>query len=142
MTVSIRAHHLLCILTYLGKGYTPGFVANYDRIIELLNEGEDLRLTEGPDEICQPMLSEAACHCHNDSVRQRDVQAADAIGAVLGRPLSPGSSLTLTRSATDRLRQTFAEGDIREACTGCEWHELCTRIAQNKFRGCHLAPPA
>ena len=141
MTVSIRPHHLLCMLTYLGKGYTPDFVAGYDRIIKRLNAGEDLRLVDGPDEICQPMLSEPNCHCHNDSVRQRDSQAAEAIGTVLGIHLSPGSAVILSASTTDRLRQAFAEGEIRAACGGCEWQELCTRIAKNRFRGCHLAPP-
>ena len=37
MTVRLRAHHLLCMLTYVGKGYTAAFTANYDRIVERLN---------------------------------------------------------------------------------------------------------
>ncbi|MCK7611539.1 DUF1284 domain-containing protein [Roseibium sediminicola] len=142
MTVSIRAHHLLCILTYLGKGYTPSFVANYDRIIKRLNAGEDLWLIDGPDEICQPMLSEAGCHCHNDSVRQRDAQAAEAIGAALGKLLASGGALRLDRDSVMRLRQAFTSGEIQTACAGCEWQDMCSRIAKNKFRGCHLAPPA
>jgi len=142
MTVFIRPHHLLCMLTYLGKGYTPDFVANYSTIIERINAGEDIRLVDGPDEICQPMLTEPACHCHNDSVRSRDAQAAVAIAGALELDLAAGSSLTLDAYRTDRLRRAFADSEIRSACSGCEWQELCSRIARNKFRGCHLAPPA
>ena len=29
MTVRLRAHHLLCMLTYVGKGYSPAFCAGF-----------------------------------------------------------------------------------------------------------------
>ena len=35
MTIKLRAHHLLCLLTYVGKGYSPAFTANYDRVEQL-----------------------------------------------------------------------------------------------------------
>nr|WP_269582225.1 DUF1284 domain-containing protein [Roseibium sp. Sym1] len=141
MTVSIRPHHLLCMLTYLGKGYTPDFVANYGTVIDRLNAGEDIRIVDGPDEICQPMLQEANCHCHNDSVRSRDAQALEALGRLLGHPLTGVNCLVLDADTTEKLRHAFAASKIREACDSCEWQDLCSRIAQNKFRGCHLAPP-
>ena len=39
MTVRLRAHHLLCLLTYVGKGYSPAFTANYDKVVRRLGEG-------------------------------------------------------------------------------------------------------
>ncbi len=141
MTVSIRAHHLLCILTYMGKGYTADFVTCYDKVIKRINDGETLRLIEGPDEICQPMLTETTCHCHNDTVLERDRTAARQIAKVLGRHLAPGDTLVLTREKLALLRTAFAEGAIRSACSGCEWQDLCSRIARKDFRGCHLTPP-
>ncbi|MEM5584828.1 DUF1284 domain-containing protein [Roseibium sp. AS2] len=141
MTVSIRAHHLLCMLTYLGKGYTEDFVRNYSAVIDRLNAGEGIRLVGGPDEICAPMLNENVCHCHNDSVRERDNLAAQAIGSVVGRELAPGNLLRLDAATTQQLRDAFAAASIRTACTSCEWQALCTRIARNNYRGCQLAPP-
>ncbi|WP_298815149.1 DUF1284 domain-containing protein [uncultured Roseibium sp.] len=141
MTVSIRPHHLLCMLTYLGRGYTPDFVKNYDQIIQRLNKGEALSLVTGPDDICAPMLAEAGCHCHNDSVRVRDEMAARQIGAVLKTSLVGNMALRLTTSQVLALRAAFANGAIRAGCEGCEWYELCSNIAAKKFRGCHLAPP-
>ena len=67
MTVSLRPHHLLCMLTYLGNGYTADFVGNYNRIVKRLNKGEPIRLVGGPDDICQPMLRQASCHCPGSS---------------------------------------------------------------------------
>ena len=141
MTVSIRAHHLLCMLTYLGKGYTPEFVENYNCIINRLNEGETIMLIEGPDAICQPMLCEQDCHCHNESVRDRDAQAMVDIGKCLKLPVKPGGTFDLTRDNLATLRSKFADGSLRSACAGCEWQALCSTIARSKFRGCHLQLP-
>ncbi|MHA7772698.1 DUF1284 domain-containing protein [Roseibium sp. M-1] len=141
MTVTLRAHHLLCLMTYLGKGYTPAFVANYSRIVRRLNDGESVRLVRGPDDLCQPMLTEPACHCHNESVRLRDAQAAADVGTVLGVDLDTVEDVRLDADSVKQLRNAFAAGSVRTACTGCEWHALCSEVAQNGFRGCRLAPP-
>jgi len=141
MTVSIRPHHLLCMLTYLGKGYTEAFVRNYGAIVDRLNRGEEIRLVDGPDDICRPLLAEAGCHCRNDSVKSRDAQALAAIGTLLGTSAVTGEIMVLDAPMTQRLRRAFAEGTLRAACEGCEWHALCSRIARNEFRGCRLAPP-
>ncbi|MEM9633766.1 MAG: DUF1284 domain-containing protein [Pseudomonadota bacterium] len=141
MTVSIRAHHLLCMLTYLGKGYTPAFVGNYNLVVKRLNAGEEIDLISGPDDICQPMLGEPGCHCHSQSVRDRDDQALSDIGHCLGRGLRPGDILVLSPDDVELLRHEFTSGSLRTACTGCEWYELCSGIAQNDFRGCRLRLP-
>ena len=138
MTISIRPHHLLCMLTYLGKGYTPDFVGNYTGIVKRLNAGEPIELVSGPDDICQPMLGESTCHCHNDSVQSRDLEAAVEIGHVLGRNLQTGDCIVLTGEALQALRKAFSDGTIRSACVACEWAELCSDIASNEYRGCRL----
>ncbi len=48
VTVRLRAHHLLCLLTYVGKGYTPAFTANYDAVVARLDAGEDRAAGRGP----------------------------------------------------------------------------------------------
>ncbi|WP_292282104.1 DUF1284 domain-containing protein, partial [Mesorhizobium sp.] len=63
MTVRLRAHHLLCLLTYVGKGYSPAFTANYDVVVKRLAGGEDILIVSGPDDICAPLLSESEPHC-------------------------------------------------------------------------------
>lgn len=141
MSVSLRPHHLLCLLTYLGKGYTVDFVRNYDRIVERLNAGEPLRLVSGPDDICQTMLKEETCHCHNSSVVERDRLAAAEISDLLGCDIETAGSLSLNRKRVRDLREAFQAGAIRSACAGCEWHRLCSAIAREGFKDCRLAAP-
>lgn len=148
MTVRLRAHHLLCILTYVGKGYTPAFTANYDEVAGRIGRGEDIVLVSGPDDICAPLLDEADTHCHAASVIKRDAHAAEALAEFFAQPVRAGDRLRLCEATLARMRDAFAGGTIRRACTGCSWAPLCTSIAKDDYTGariaasghCHLHP--
>lgn len=140
MTLRLRAHHLLCMLTWVGKGYTPGFTVNYDRIALRIARGEPIQLVEGPDDICAPLLAEENPHCHRHGVTERDSHAARAIGRLLGRTLSPGDIVMPDARLFALLRTSFADGGIRQACHGCEWSSLCTGVARNGFHDVRILP--
>ncbi|MBC2886939.1 DUF1284 domain-containing protein [Ochrobactrum sp. CM-21-5] len=129
MTVRLRGHHLLCMLTYIGKGYSPAFVENYDAIAGRLSEGEDIVLVNGPDDICEPLLCDGDCHCFEQSVVRRDEAALEAVGALLDISLKTDATFDLDAERLARMRTAFANGTLRGACEHCEWSQLCTRIA-------------
>ena len=55
--IKLRPHHLLCILTYVGKGYSKPFTENFDAICERINQGErNVEIIKGPDDVCAPRL--------------------------------------------------------------------------------------
>ena len=137
MSIRLRAHHLLCLLTYVGKGYTPAFVAHYDAVVARLNDGEEAVLVEGPDDICAPML-EGGHHCLKPRITARDGEALAAMRSLLARPLQAGDALALDRAMVARLRQAFAENTIRGACARCQWSELCTQVAADGFAATRL----
>ena len=136
MTIRLRPHHLLCLQTYAGKGYTPAFTANYDLIAARLSSGEDIEIVEGPDDICTPLLNEPDPHCWRDSVTQRDQQAAADLQPLL--TANTGTKLTLTAALLEKMRKSFREGTLRPTCTGCEWSDLCTTIADRDFEGTRI----
>lgn len=138
--IYLRAHHLLCLLTYIGKGYTPAFVRNYDEIAHRLDAGEAIEITSEPDDICAPIACDLAEHCHGVSVRNRDALAARDVGALLGMEIVPGTTLTLTTERLAQMRAAFAEGAIRNACVGCEWNELCTHEAKGGYPHVRVRP--
>lgn len=140
MTVRLRAHHLLCMLTFVGEGYTPAFTANYRRIAERLSAGEEIEIVSGPDDICAPLLSEASAHCLLPSPKARDEAAAEAVGRLLGVRVEQGARLIPDKALLKRLRRAFAADLIRNACTDCEWSELCSTVAHNHFRNTLVAP--
>ncbi|MDX5595356.1 DUF1284 domain-containing protein [Pseudovibrio sp. SPO723] len=139
MTVELRGHHLLCMLTFVGKGYNPAFTANYVRIVERLNTGEDIRLVAGPDDICQCLIAtEDEPHCFNDSVNERDASAIEQVQKVLGRALPMGEAFSLSGPEIAKLRAAYQEGRMQQACGGCEWQETCRTIARRGFPGACL----
>lgn len=139
MTVTLRPHHLLCLLTYVGKGYSPAFVAGYDRIVARLNAGEEIGITAGPDDICAPIACDLHEHCHGASVISRDAFAAEDVARILAQDIAPGARFRLSRANITDLRTAFASGDIRRACKGCQWDGLCTEVAMAGFPSVKLA---
>jgi hypothetical protein len=147
MTVRLRPHHLLCMLTFAGKGYSPRFVAHFESVVVRLLAGQEpIEIVEGPDEICSSLETgleaglEAGSerHCTNASVNLRDEQAAESIARLLGHPIAPGAQFTLDRDLLFALRAGFADGTIRTACSGCQWKALCDEIAQGGFAASSL----
>lgn len=135
MTVRLRSHHLLCMLTFVGKGYTEAFTRNYVSIAKRLSAGEDILIVDGPDDICRPMLDDATCHCRNAGIDDRDRLAAEAVGALLGRSVASGAVIAPDGPMLNRMRLAFASGTLRAGCAACEWTDLCSGIAASGFEG-------
>ncbi|MDU9005895.1 DUF1284 domain-containing protein [Sedimentitalea todarodis] len=135
MTVRLRAHHLLCILTYVGRGYSPAFTENMNVIAGRIAAGESIEIVAGPDDICAPRLDEADMHCFDNGVYNRDLQAARDVSRILHTFVHPGAKLSLDTHSLRRLRVAFAQGQVRSACSNCQWGELCTAIAENDYDG-------
>jgi hypothetical protein len=129
------------MLTYVGKGYTPAFTDNYDKIIARLAAGEDILIQEGPDDVCQPLLGEKDPHCFWDSVVERDAKAAQAVGHLLGRTIASGDVLTLDGEIVAGFRTAFRQGTTRAACTGCEWFDLCSAVSKAGYADTKLQLP-
>ncbi|TPO01715.1 DUF1284 domain-containing protein [Mesorhizobium sp. B1-1-5] len=138
MTIKLRAHHLLCLLTYVGKGYSPAFTANYDKVVKRLGEGEGVVIVAGPDDVCAPLLGEPEPHCLRESAAERDRMAARDVGALLGRPIKAGDRLVLNAASLAEMRKAFSAGLTRQACSGCEWFGLCDTVAASGFSDTYL----
>lgn len=140
--ISLRPHHLLCILTYVGKGYSVDFVNHFDEIIRRINGGERIiHLTEGPDDICAGNKDGTCGEGRCDSLRrhQADILAADDIESALSIPIRAGQTLTLTPELIRQLRESFSNGTVRRACTACVWRDLCTEVEKAGYGGARLA---
>jgi len=129
------------MLTYVGRGYTPAFTANYDAIAGRLSLGEDVLIVEGPDDVCAPLLFGAEQHCFNESVLERDAQAARDVGDLLGRRIGVGERIAPDAILLARLRTAFAAGLTRAACAGCEWAGLCEAVAADGYAGVKVGGP-
>lgn len=138
MTVLLRPHHLLCILTHVGRGYSPAFTANMRAIIERIGAKEDIEIVEGPDDICAPLLGKRFVHCGRESVAARDRAALNDIAKLLPVLVRPGTRMMLDKMSIQTLRGEFAAMRVRSACKGCTWSSLCSSIADAQYAGTYL----
>jgi hypothetical protein len=143
VTLRFRPHHFLCVLTYIGRGYSPAFTQNFDALIEHINSGNCLiELVDGPDDICAPRLCDATdttCHCHDTQVQTADKLAlADLLKITKFKGLATERRLRLTKDLIRTLRIAYKNETIRTACSGCEWRDLCTGIAADDFKEAKL----
>lgn len=143
--IRLRPHHLLCMLTYAGRGYTPRFTSGMDDLITRLGKGEEITIINGPDDICAPWLSDASGdadhrqpHCHEPRITGRDERAAADVSALLGRKIANGSRLLLDAALLQTLRQAYRTDAIRSGCQGCEWKSFCDALSAGDFAGCRL----
>ena len=136
MAVRLRPHHLLCMLTFVGEGYSQAFTDNFQAVLQKIVAGKELiQIVTGPDDICAPLHASSTAHCLNRGIETRDRHAAQALSVTLSTPIESGAILSLQPSTLDLLRSAFASGAIRSACTDCQWKPLCDRIAANNFSG-------
>ncbi len=136
--VRLRGHHLLCLLTFAGRGYNPAFTVNLEAVAARVADGAPVLVVTGPDDICAPLLAEDGAHCRQSGVLDRDRRAACAIAAFLGRCVAPGEVFSLDATTVARMRTGFASGALRAACAGCEWADFCTGIAAEGFRAARI----
>lgn len=143
--IRLRPHHLLCILTYVGKGYSESFIHNMDQIVKTLSTGQaSINIDYGPDDICAPRVcddTDASCHCYESQITDRDNNVLDDLKK---HPefsiIKLREDLILTEDLISKLRTAYKKEEIRTACRGCEWYDLCTTTSKADFHGVKLNP--
>lgn len=123
--IPIRAHSLLCLQGFRGRGYSPAFVAEMAAVHTQLLADPDtpVRVLAAPDRLCAacPNLGPAGCTLsgptHEDHMRAQDQ-------AVLARLwLTPGEVLPWSR-ILERIARQVRGADLPGLCTTCPWLSL------------------
>ncbi|MDA9556194.1 DUF1284 domain-containing protein [Vibrio sp.] len=131
--IELRPHHLLCCLTFTGKGYTEEFVKNYYGVIARLQAGEMVRIVSTPDDICQPVCDDPNHHCYNDSIAMRDQLVLDDFNQHTELNLTYGIEIHSSKLFNDDIRQLFSKGVTRNGCARCQWSDICNEEVSTHF---------
>lgn len=118
----IRAHNLLCIQGFVGKGYSPEFVANMTRVVESL-PGSDVTVLDTPDVLCDacPNLAASGCTLHGEGTEQGIVHQDRDVMTRLG--MRTGETYAWSEIMT-RIRDRIVPDDLDEICGTCPWLSL------------------
>lgn len=128
--MKLRAHHLLCLLNFVGEGYSDAFTANMAACRRELEAEDVFALCEGTDEIC------AACP-HRRGARCDAEEKVLRYDAALSRLLGLRAGERYAASALrERIRtEVFAARRLREICGDCEWYGLCAGLIEEEKEG-------
>jgi len=114
--LNLRPHHLLCTRAFKGKGYSPAFVENMQRVINRLKTGCDITLITGIDDICAPCPERIGNHCRSES---RVTGFDEAVLSQLGLERK-----TYAYTEIDRILESRLTDPVYECiCRGCEWKQ-------------------
>ncbi|AVX02616.1 hypothetical protein MXMO3_00068 [Maritalea myrionectae] len=131
--IRIRGHHLLCALTFAGRGYSRQFERDFQAIAKRMRANEMMQIIDRPDEICQSVKDCDGSHCFEPRIDQRDALALADISELLGRELKVGDTLAPADIFTDDTRKAFRDNHIRRGCFDCQWRGFCDQIAADEF---------
>ncbi len=135
----IRGHHLICMLTYMGEGYSKEFVENMNAVVRAIHEKRALHLVGGADQICRCCNSFSKL-CVSKTMFDCDKGAVELINTVLNleHPWTLGSDINLSESHIVNLRSVYLERLHLSVCDGCRWLQLCRDCAQSGFKNVRL----
>ncbi|MEB3299340.1 MAG: DUF1284 domain-containing protein [Candidatus Sericytochromatia bacterium] len=125
----LRAHHVMCVATFAGKGYSAGFVREMTRVWQRIREGgmPEIRVTAHADAVCGacPHLRHpdevTSCRFH-ESTSGRDRRMLKAMGWLEGDRIDLAAGLARVHGEHADL--------MEQVCVGCEWVPICR---QRKF---------
>jgi hypothetical protein len=121
--VKLRAHNLLCIQGFVGKGYSPEFVANMTSIVGGLGGTTEVTVVAEPDSLCSacPNLKTSGCTLHGEGTEKGIVRQDKDVLARLG--LRDGQTVTWG-SILARIRARVAPDNLDDICGTCPWLPL------------------
>ena len=142
----LRPHHLLCLQSFVGHGYSEEFVQQMSVVKQQLTDSPDtpVKIVQGADMLCLhcPNCKMGTCTSDKPDIFDQLVlnilnrgplyRTVDGLSATPD-PTVYGISYDL--SATPELTVygipeslTMSQELIETCCPGCEWEYLCRRI--------------
>ena len=119
-TYPIRPHHGMCLAFFIGNGYSGGFTAHMQEMLDRFTEGADVQLVMKTDEICSacPNNCEGVCEAA-EKVKRYDT-------AVLANcEVKEGQTLAFSEFTALVQQNIISTGKREEICGDCQWNRIC-----------------
>ena len=125
-TINLRAHHLLCLQSYKGKGYSPEFVAGMSKISDTFKRTPDTKfiLVSGADDICKNCPHRVGKLCvHKNPPEPQDEKVMKHFALVAGKVYN-------YKTVTDIIRQKMTDEVFHDICGTCDWNSTgeCKKV--------------
>lgn len=118
--IKLRAHHGMCLAYFEGKGYSQGFTAHMQTVLDGMKDDPLLEIVSEGDIVCSqcPNLVNGICNTP-ELVLKYDAQVLARCG------LEPHTSLHWSEFSQLVSRNILSCGKRQEICGSCEWTTIC-----------------
>uniref|UniRef100_A0A7C2EIU8 DUF1284 domain-containing protein n=1 Tax=Ammonifex degensii TaxID=42838 RepID=A0A7C2EIU8_9THEO len=118
----LRGHHLICLHFFRGEGYSQEFTANLREVTKRAEDGEEIELVSGADDVCRACPKLAGDECKAKPRADTEIREMDSVAAAhLG--LKTGARV---RWAAVKEKVAATAPDWFAAfCAGCDWEGVC-----------------
>ena len=118
--IYLRPHHLLCTQGYSGKGYSDGFVAHMNEVVDALRNqpGTKITLTFSTDTLCSccpHKEGEDLCDTQ-EKVKRFDQKVVDYFGLE--------EKEYTYQDLIRRIDADMTEEMLADICEGCSWFPI------------------
>ncbi|MBU3156462.1 DUF1284 domain-containing protein [Clostridium estertheticum] len=112
----LRAHHLLCIQGYKGKGYSLHFTDNMDKVVNKLKDNTCIRVVTNTDDIC------VACpHNFKNGFCESDEKVFVFDSKVLNELKLIEGRTYLYKDILNNIRENLTYEKFLKICKSCYW---------------------
>jgi uncharacterized protein len=125
--VTIRAHHLLCLLGFQGFGYNPEFIRRMSETRKALEKGPEfsVKVVESCDDICSACSYFREKECRKGKLsagrtREIDRKILKMLGLKKGQVISSSLAIPLVKEKLGIFPK------LVKVCVRCGWREVCT----------------
>ena len=125
-TLRLRPHHILCLQTFRGSGYSPDFVAGMKKIVAELEENAEtsLQIVNICDDICHLCSNRNGWSCTSLRPSIFDVLVSGRYNILPGKEYTWKTLLSMLPPLSLEL--------LEECCPNCQWLSLCRQIVSEE----------
>ena len=126
----LRPHHLLCLQTFVGRGYSEEFVEHMTLVKKQLttNPRTPITLVCGADDLCAHCPNCVEGQCTSEKPRTFDRLVNEKLNSVYDTK----RQVKFESFGNYSSQQCFPinEKTLIECCPECEWLELCLKVCK------------
>jgi hypothetical protein len=121
--VHLRPHHLVCLLSFQGRGYNDVFVAETGNIVEIMKaepKKKLVRVVSGCDDVCE------YCPKNNNNLCENELMVSN-LDAFFFKKLNFFEGNIMSFEEINAKVKTLSAGDFFDICFGCRWFDICRK---------------
>jgi len=135
--IKIRAHHLLCLQGFQGKGYDKEYIKNMTRLVSIIQQDSQsilLELTDNTDDFCAACPHSFGEFCAKDETADDRMKARDH--AVFKKLAIKNHEINTAAYFIELANKKFiTQSDAKDSCVDCEWKKDCLWFQNLKGEG-------